>query len=461
MNRPMLHVQNVFDVLSTYGMGVNGYLKIKSLQVQNRAVGLAKSGDIVAVTDDCSQEYIDYILQTTGATDVLVLRYHVSRDLKKHINSRVVFGGISRDPRWKEALRRNLALDPYIQSASFYRNAREFGIKIPRKEWKSIVTDHLVEEMNDKAVLHRECLELKVPVPRHWIIRGGDLAGKVAALLCSGNRSLYIRYARSAGSYGNVTVDRIGSEYWIRELVDHPLRKDEFLFALRRFASPHINDEFVVSELLDLHASPGTLFYVDDKETRVVCHTNQILTKNRGYLGFEFPVEDELVKKYFSEIERSTFALAEPWRRRGFRGYGNIDWMVTKDGKCYIAERNARQTGVIPGIKIANDLIERAPQFPVLRSPGQAIVTGDRMYFERAAGFEDVQTVLKREKLLLPRGEYKDGVVVAIPPLPAFGINSVGLIALGDTLQEAYEYYSRALQVLGSKGDKLLFKKVA
>jgi len=461
MNSPMLHAQNVFDVLSTYGMGVNGYLKIKSLQVQNRAVGLAKSGDIVAVTDDCSQEYIDYILQIINASDVLVLRYHVSKNLKKHVNSRVVFSGISRDPHWEEALRRNPVLDPYIQSASFYRNARTFGVKIPRKEWKTIVVDHLVEEMNDKAILHRECLDLKIPVPRHWIVKGSELSDKVTALLRSRNGPFYIRYARSAGSYGNVTIDRIGSEYWIHELADHPLGKSEFVFALKRFAAPHINNEFVVSELLDLHASPGTLFYADGKEIRIVCHTNQVLTKNRGYLGFEFPIEDQLVRKHFSEIERSTFALAEPWRRRGFRGYGNIDWMVTKDGKYYIAERNARQTGVIPGVKIANDLIEGAPQFPVLKSPRQAIVTGDRIYFERASDFKEVQNMLKRGNVLLQKGEYKDGVVVAIPPMPAFGINSVGLVALGNTLQEAYKYYNHALQILGYKGEELLFKQVA
>ncbi len=458
MEQPKLHIQNLFDVLNPFGVGVNGYLKIKALQVQNRVVCLSNPGDIVSISDDCPPAYVDYILRTMQVEDVLPVRYFVNRSLLRHLSARSVFEGLQRDSRWPEALARNPVLDPYMQSSAVYKAARRTGIKVNRDVWRTMVIEQLAEKMNDKVILHRECDKLGLPVPMHWIAKSERLKNRVIALLKAGHNRLYIRQARSAGALGNITVEQADSQYIIYELANHALSSSEFIELLEHFARTHAEIEFVITELLDLSASPGTLFFADDDGVAVICHANQILTGDRRYVGFIYPIEDTQITKHFEAIERAVTLLIEPWRKQGFRGYGNLDWMVTKDGDSYIAERNARQTAVIPALKIDNELVRPGSSTPSVTAPHRPIITQDRIYFDRQVDFEDVYDLLKGEGLLLGQRNDAAGVVIMIPPSPAFGINSAGIMVTGDSLPGVYEVFSRALKAMGREESELLFK---
>ena len=80
MIQPILHVDNRFDALNLRGTGVNGYLKLKCLQLHDRVVGLAAPGDVVAISDNCPQTFIDYMLGTLQVANVLSVRYSVDYD---------------------------------------------------------------------------------------------------------------------------------------------------------------------------------------------------------------------------------------------------------------------------------------------------------------------------------------------------------------------------------------------
>lgn len=457
MARPSLHIQNIYDVLNPTGTGVGGFLKQKSLQLQNRAVDLADSGDIVTVSDDCPQSFIDYMLHVTGASDVLVLRYQASRDPLEPISARSVFESLSRDPSWGYVKQKNPRLEPYMKSAAVYEAACESGIEVSPEIWKMVVIDRLIEKMNDKAVLHRECAELGIPVPRHWIVSKKDAVTQVLDLLSASHSRLYIRKTRSAGAYGNMTVELVNSKYLIYEPEVQELRGSEFVQVLQQFIVTSLWDEFVVSELLDLYASPGTLYFAGDTGTYVVCHTFQILNRERRYTGFQYPIKDEFISRHFEAAEKAVHSLIEPWRRLGFRGYGNIDWMVTKDDEFFIAERNARQTAIVPSLKIANDIMQPGDRRPWAVPQAISILTRDRIPFNYPVDFDDVHAKLRAKGLLWGQGESGEGAIITVPPSPTFGINTAGVMVMGDDLSTAHEVYLQIMDALESQEEELLF----
>lgn len=452
---PTLHIQNLFDALNLRGWGVNGYLKLKCLPRQNRVVGLASQGDIVVVSADCPPAFVRYMLRTTMVSDVVALRYQVDPDPRKYLDSQAVFESLVNDPKWEVARQRSPILSPYVKSAAVYKAARASGIPVSQSEWQAAVL--LTGEMNDKAKLYQECEPAQIPVPQYWVTRRDSLVDCVADLLETDQRPLYIRQTRSAATIGNITVRRERSRYLVPEFKGCALSYDEFVRLIQDYTRTSFEDDFIIAELLDLYASPGTLYFADDNGVTVVCHTAQILNKNRTFLGFTFPIEDDKIKKHFQSVEQWVRRLIEPWRQKGFRGYGNIDWMITKEGSAFLAERNARQTAVIPSLTIADACSGSARRTFPIGAPAFSIITRDIVPLERAHTFEEVYAALNYKGLLWEQNKDGEGVIITAPPLPRFGNNSAGVMAIGHNLERACEIYIESLGTLGAQESELLF----
>lgn len=473
-HRPVFHIENVFDIFTPHRVGVNGRLKLKCLQTESRVVGMAGSGDIVAVSAGCPQAFIDYTLRVKTAEDVVVLRHHPSPDLAEFLGARSVLSDLTKDPHWPAALGRRPLFSPYMPSASIIETARECGLDIPPATWEAVVVRRLAEQMNDKAVFHGQCSSLGLPVPRHCTVSGAGLVPAVIDLMKTGPARLYVRQARSGGAYGNVTVEKTSSGYRIQELAAHRLDARQFSGLLDRFARTSHSERFVIAEHLHLHASPGTLFYATDDDVDILCHSDQVLGNDKRFLGFTYPIADEKITRHFPEAERSVRTLIDPWRRRGFRGYGNVDWMVTTDGSFYLAELNARQTGVVPPVCIENAFRRRTADGaagghagptsscgPRIDPPELSLMTADRICFDRPITFAEVHRRFAQARLLWRQGAETTGVVVTFPPIPRYGVNSVGFMALAPELPDARRIYTRALQALGARPPEFLYEPAA
>ncbi|MHC4423255.1 MAG: hypothetical protein ACYSWR_01115 [Planctomycetota bacterium] len=382
----------------------------------------------------------------------------MDHDLRKYLDSQSIFKGLVQDRQWEVAKRRRPVLSPYMKSSAVYHAARAANVTVSQSEWKAVVTDCLSVKMNDKAIFYQECKKAGIPVPRHWVVSSTDLTDCLADLLKMGHNPLYIRQTRSGGALGNITVERMNSSYWIQEMGTHALRQREFTQILDGFIKNSFSDDYVITEILDLHASPGTLFYADDADVRVICHTYQILNRNRFFLGFMYPIEEEKISKHFKLMEHWLHLLIEPWRQLGYRGYGNVDWMVTKEGDSFLAERNTRQTAVVAPLSIANACSGLDRRGFTIAAPALSILTKDYVELERAMTFEEVYALLRKKRLIWEPGKHDAGVIITIPPSPRFGINVVGIMVVANDLSTANRVYGRALHALGSQESDLLFE---
>ncbi|MHB8841817.1 MAG: hypothetical protein ACYC56_08530, partial [Candidatus Aquicultor sp.] len=135
-----------------------------------------------------------------------------------------------------------------------------------------------------------------------------------------------------------------------------------------------------------------------------------------------------------------------------------IDWMITKTGEHFIAERNARETATVPALNIA-DVVSGANKTGTrVVSPPLSVFTQDRMYFEEPVTFEDVYERLRENSLLSGQSSNNSGVVISAPPSPAFGIYSIGIVVLGTNTENLLKTYNAATRVLGAQENKLLFR---
>lgn len=454
MYRPMLHVQNIFDALNPLGTGVYGKLKQRCLHLQNRVVGLADPGDSIVVNMGCSPAFTEYMLRITGVKDVSVLHDQASDDLGEYYNAHSVFQELIHDSQWEVVLQQKPILAPYMKSSAVYQAARASGMFVSTREWSASVTDRVTQKMNDKAIFYQECSKLGLPVPRYWIVSKEELASTAIQLMDMAYKLIYIRPTRSGGGVGNITVERLNSRYLIYELYGHHgLSSHEFTEALESHIKTGFWSEFIITEMLDLQASPGTLFFADDDGVQLICHTYQILDSNRSFIGFMYPIENDMITRHFNLIEDSLHLLVEP----GYRGYGNIDWMVTKDGNIFIAERNGRQTAVVAPLKIAYRISHCNTTGDTNTALPLAIFTSDMVNFDRPITFEEVYTRLENQGLLWEQNGHDEGVIITIPPTSRYGINSVGIMVIGYDITSTHELYNRTLRLLGEKKKEYLF----
>ena len=190
----------------------------------------------------------------------------------------------------------------------------------------------------------------------------------------------------------------------------------------------------------------------------MLCHTYQILNSHHRFQGFLYPIEDERITSHFSFIERSVHLLADAWRKDGFQGYANIDWMVDKDGHCFLAEVNPRQTAVVPPLSLIRSIADWQNLEDTFVPSGKAIITKDYVDLQRKISFEDVYQIFKKEKLLVEQNDFAEGVMITMPPFQGSRMNSIGIMVVAKDVSSAYDIYNLALRVLGSPPDELLFE---
>ncbi|WP_420627172.1 hypothetical protein [Candidatus Leptofilum sp.] len=440
------HIQNIFDALNSSGKGVIGPLKDKCMHLQNRVIAMAKTGDIVAVSTDCPEEFFNYICKIKRVSNVTLLKFaseESTEDMSQQsISSYTIFELIEAfDPKLASKVKKSKPkLQPYMHSNSFYEAAEKHN-------WihssLAVPTD-IIGQMNDKTVLFQECTNKGIPFPKTKVVNKRNFLESIVGFLNEDNKNflsnkLFIRQARSGGGLGNITVEQINNKYFVHETREL-LSLNDFIDRMNLFADDSHSFQFVVSELLELYASPGSLFYVDDFKTHIVAHTGQILTNKREFTGFMYPIRNSKINKFIPIIEEYIEELTKEWRKKGFRGFGNIDWMISRyNEKLYIAERNARQTAVVSPLNLLYSITQGnnidTPDLPNLPL-NISVITQDSLHLHTPSpnapsnSFESIKRKLKDSGLLFDETK-GEGIIITIPPTLTYGPNQVGIMIVG------------------------------
>jgi hypothetical protein len=159
---------------------------------------------------------------------------------------------------------------------------------------------------------------------------------------------------------------------------------------------------------------------------------------------------------HFPVIESKSLLLLEPWRKKGFRGFVNVDWMITRDKKIYVAERNARQTAVVPPLTLASRITQSNYDEENVGNLKLSILTRDGIKPKKDLDFDSIITRLKMDHLLY-NNQQSRGAVIITPPLLPVKINSVGIAILGQNKDEVFDILNKVLISLDAEDEKHLF----
>ena len=455
-----LHIQNIFDAVTPQGVDVHGDLLQRCRKLLNRVILQVSNGDFVVVTEDCPLQFIDYVLNMINIKNISIFRIKDNNVNQSNLNAYSIFKSIEEEDKWNLCKVKTPEVNPYMKSNDIYTAAMQAGLIVSDKELKSAKA---VEYIRDKAIFSKECINHGISVPSFYTSTKKDLYKKVIVLFEKGFDSLYIRPTKSGGGVGNLTIEHHKQIFSIKNDQNEKrtaTASDGFkkIFYENLINSPW--DDYIITKCLDLYASPGTLFHVDSKSIRILGHTLQNLNQNHQFQGFQYPIKDQYVIKFFDFIEKSIYALANSWRKRGFTGYANIDWMVTKDGHCFLAEFNPRQTAVFSPFSFICAVLNKRNSDGSFVLPDISIITNDYVYPKRTMSFDEILKVLKKEKLLHGQRTSYEGILITIPPLIDSHITSFGIMAIAEDLQSANIIYSAAINVLTNVDENILAKQI-
>jgi len=445
----IIHIQNIFDALNHNGDGVKGIVKEKCLYFQNRAILLASEGDSIVVSNDCPDDYCKYIQKLKNINKINVLKFKTPSKTSESYNSRYIFSQLNKQIKNGRFCKDGVKLSPYIHSKSFYLEAKNFGWNFPNEYFENFINQNISKQMNDKVILYETCKRMKIPIPNYFIIRKFDLTKEIIEIL-SKIPYLIIRGANGVGGLENMVIQKKHTnKFVINHCKTNFLDESELLQYMKDFCSKSLSEEFLINEFLDLYASPGTLFYIEKGNIQIISHTAQILSNGKEYKGFYFPIQDKLVSKHYKIIETYVRSLLEPWVEKGYTGYGNVDWMVTKGGEVFIAEMNSRQTAVVPPLKLISDIFkENQSTHSVISIPkGKTILMDEAIKVKNSFSFNNIFNDLRKASLLFDFTQ-KTGIIITLPPSLTNNKNLIGLLAIGDNYKQAQVFLNHASSLL-------------
>lgn len=441
MTNSRLLIQNINDAVTPNGISVKGRLKQRCLVLSNRVLLQAKENDFVAITDNCPNEFIDYLKKLLNLSNLQLLKYVIEENL----NTSTIFNDILRNNEFKDCLISQPNLIPYMKSSDFYDAAMRAGISVPKEE---IRASKATEFLKDKAIFSKNCQNLKINVPEYFETKKENLTKTVISLIAQGQKSLFIRPTQSGGGVGNMALENEGGRYSIK----HTNNEIEFFKTLSDLkdtlddiANKSNWKSYIITSILSRYASPGTFFFVDEKKVHIFGHTLQRLIHNNNFQGFQYPIEDAKITKYFPYVESAIEELAKYWIKLGFKGYGNIDWIVTTEGQCYLVEFNPRQTSVFSPLIFINRIINSSDIDKSFDLSHTTVLTNDYVTPNQKKSFNEVIAILKNKNLHFGQKTANQGIIITIPPLPNSQLSSFGIMAVANDLSTVEFIYNNAM----------------
>lgn len=103
-------------------------------------------------------------------------------------------------------------------------------------------------------------------------------------------------------------------------------------------------EQFIEPDASVAGGSPSTEFFIGEEGISLLYHCGQLLNEFGGFLGVEIG-KDALSETLARKLTRIGNIIGKWYWELGYRGFFDIDFVVSKDGGIYVAETNTRRTG--------------------------------------------------------------------------------------------------------------------
>lgn len=389
-----------------------GLLALKCVEVATRAVHLIGPDEAAVLYEPIPEAYADYCRRLYGYAPRVLAPSRRYQDLDEPLS--LLRWMLGDEPLLAEVARlgaeKGLSLDPFIGDPLLFEVARRTGLPVAGIAERAVL-DGAVGNLNDKALFQVICRELDIPVVSSTHVTGWEELVREAEEQFDRNGSVMLRRSRAAGGLGNCEVNPA--------LLAHA-GCDSVRAYLEAKLAPREewgNDPVLVEPVLDIVASPSTLYHVPPGGRAALVTIADQVVEEKCFLGSEYPTccTTELQDRMVELGAR----YAEAFIRMGGVGYFDIDWGVTASGELVAFESNARYTGNNHGVAA----MER------LGAVGAFAWSNDALKVHASTRFEQVEAALRVSGLGWNHAR-KEGVVATIPPAGVGEKMTMGCLAI-------------------------------
>src|SRR5680860_1266069 len=270
-------------------------------------------------------------------------------------------------------------------------------------------------------------------VPEGFICRDKKEAMNIAKWFYKKKRSCVVKVNYGESGWGTVIlkIEDFGSievlEKGLEREFNSDLIWDKTLIVVEEFIKPNKNIG---------GGSPSTEVYVDDYGPKLTYSCGQLLVNQKEFIGVA------MGNKYFNDDINSKFkniglAVGKRYWELGYRGFFDIDFVISSQGKPYAIETNNRRTGGTHVFDIARNLLGRK------RGKKFYLISRDSFKY----GNKNLSSKISIDKMsyiMYPIKNNKKGIVVTIIDecLPVFGF-----VIIANDAKEANQIYRKLFNV--------------
>lgn len=341
-----------------------------------------------------------------------------------------------------EAIKNNpgVKLSPYCITKKFIllsEYLKKKGLEFAVEEMPNLSSVWTIDYLDSKIGSRMEMLKIKElcgNVPESIICKTEAEVIAVAQWFFENNRSSAIKANYGESGWGTIFIkkENFKNNDDIAKFIKNELRSDSIwkneLVIVEEFIEQSKNSSCI---------SPSVELFLSENGYNITYVCDQIMGDNGEFLGVALGDEviDEGILRKLREI---SLIIGKRFWEIGYRGYFDIDFILSKDNTPYIIETNMRRTGGTHVFDAVRNIFGERWEKKAFAMSQDNFIYGDDKLSEN-------KIMDKISKVLYPIGGDKKGVIVSI-------INkwdpSFGFIVLGESKKEALEIHNKMLNLI-------------
>ncbi len=278
-------------------------------------------------------------------------------------------------------------------------------------------------------------------VPEGIVSRTQEEAIKVAIWFYENNYSCALKANFGESGWGTIFIKkecfrnkREITEYIEKEFEIYSIWRDELILV----------EEYIVPSKELSSGSPSSELFLSDRSVKITYLCDQVLGNEGDFLGVALG-KNLLDDKTINEIRRISLQVGRKFWKLGYRGFFDIDFILSSNNKPYIIETNMRRTGGTHVYDVAKRLLGRSWE-----KNGFAMSQDNFCYGKKK--LSNRQILDKMKEIMYPIKGKKEGVIISIISKwrPTFGF-----IVVSESKNKVLNIHNKILNIWKIKNEKL------
>ncbi|KKP58186.1 MAG: hypothetical protein UR51_C0008G0049 [Candidatus Moranbacteria bacterium GW2011_GWF1_34_10] len=274
-------------------------------------------------------------------------------------------------------------------------------------------------------------------VPESIVCKSHEEVLKVAVWFYVNNRSCALKSNFGESGWGTIFIKK--EDFDDKEGVIRYIKKE---FKVDSIWSDELIlvEEYIVSNKKMSGASPSVELFLSDDDAEITYLCNQVLGKGGDFLGVALG-KNLLNNKTRNKLLKISNEVGKKFQELGYRGFFDIDFILSNNNVPYIIETNMRRTGGTHVYDTAKTLLGNYWE------DNYFIMSQDNFCYGNKE-LDEKQAMDKMKEILYPIKGKKEGTIISILNKQEA---TFGFIIVGESRKKALKIYDKILDIWGIK----------